>query len=155
MPAYREAFVAIYGGGPEPAHVLDALATFQRSLITPDARFDRYLRGERDALTPDEERGYELFKAYGCIACHQGVNVGGNLFQRFGIFDDPFAGADAVSEADLGRFAITGKEADRHVFRVPSLRNVARHGALFPRRPRRQPRGGGRDHGAEPARQEP
>ena len=55
--------------------------------------FDRYLRGERAALEPDEERGYELFKVYGCTACHQGVNVGGNLFQRFGIFHDPFAGA--------------------------------------------------------------
>jgi cytochrome c peroxidase len=73
----------------------------------------------------DAERGYELFKVYGCTACHQGVNVGANLFQRFGIFYDPFAGADAVSQADLGRFAVTGKAADRHVFRVPTLRNVA------------------------------
>jgi cytochrome c peroxidase len=123
--SYREAFVATYGSGPEPAHVLDALATFERSLITPDAPFDRYLRGERDALEPHAERGYELFKVYGCTACHQGVNVGANLFQKFGIFYDPFAGADAVSQADLGRFAVTGKAADRHVFRVPSLRNVA------------------------------
>ena len=123
--AYRDAFEAIYGSGPEPAQVLDAIATFERALITPDAPFDRYLRGERDVLEPHEERGYELFKVYGCTACHQGVNVGGNLFQKFGIFYDPFAGAAAVSEADLGRFAITGKDADRHVFRVPSLRNVA------------------------------
>jgi cytochrome c peroxidase len=123
--SYREAFDAIYGSAPEPPHVLDALATFERSLITPDAPFDRYLRGERDALERDAERGYELFKVYGCTACHQGVNVGGNLFQKFGIFQDPFAGAAALSEADLGRFTITGKDADRHVFRVPSLRNVA------------------------------
>lgn len=123
--AYREAFGAIYGSGPEPAHVLDAIAAFERSLITPDSPFDRYLRGERDALEPQEERGYELFKLYGCTACHQGVNVGGNLFQKFGIFYDPFAGAAVVSDADLGRFTITGKDADRHVFRVPSLRNVA------------------------------
>jgi cytochrome c peroxidase len=122
--AYREAFSAVYGGAPEPAHVLDALATFERSLLTPDARFDRYLRGDRDALEAEEERGYELFKEYGCVACHQGVSVGGNLFQKFGIFYDPFSGREAVSEADLGRLAITGKEDDRHVFRVPSLRNV-------------------------------
>lgn len=122
--AYADAFAAIYGEGPEPAHVLDALATFQRSLLTPNARFDRYLRGERDALDPDEKRGYELFKTYGCVACHQGINVGGNLFQKFGIFEDPFARGATVTEADLGRFAITGEEADRHVFRVPSLRNV-------------------------------
>ena len=62
--AYREAFATVYGSDPAPAHVLDALATFQRSLITPDARFDRHLRGERDAITPEEERGYQLFKEY-------------------------------------------------------------------------------------------
>jgi cytochrome c peroxidase len=60
-------------------------------LITPGARFDRYLQGERRAITADEERGYQLFKTYGCSACHQGMNVGGNLFERFGIFHDPFA----------------------------------------------------------------
>ncbi|MGH6943012.1 MAG: cytochrome-c peroxidase [Geminicoccaceae bacterium] len=123
-PAYRRAFAAIYGEDPAPVHVLDALATFQRSLITPGARFDRYLRAEPDAITPEEERGYQLFKAYGCVACHQGVNVGGNLFQRFGIFRDPFSDR-YVTRADLGRFTITGKAEDRFVFRVPSLRNVA------------------------------
>jgi cytochrome c peroxidase len=127
---YRAAFRAIYGDGPQREHALDALATFQRSLLTPDARFDRYLRGERDAITADEARGYQLFKAYGCVACHQGVNIGGNLFQRFGVFHDPFAerGATDVAGTDmanLGRLAITGNEADRNVFRVPSLRNVA------------------------------
>jgi cytochrome c peroxidase len=121
---YREAFAAVYGGDPAPAHVLDALATFQRSLITPDSRFDRYLRGERYAITPEEERGYRLFKDYGCVACHQGVNVGGNLFQRFGVFHDPFAELP-IRPADLGRFTITGNVDDRFVFRVPSLRNVA------------------------------
>jgi cytochrome c peroxidase len=122
--AYRDAFATVYGGGPAPARVLDALATFQRSLTTPDAPFDRHLRGERDAITPDEERGYQLFKEFGCVACHQGVNVGGNLFQRFGIFHDPFA-QSPVRPADLGRFTITGEADDRFVFRVPSLRNVA------------------------------
>jgi cytochrome c peroxidase len=122
--AYQEAFAAVYGSDPAPAHVLDALATFQRSLTTPNARFDRYLRGERDAITPDEERGYQLFQDYGCVACHQGVNVGGNLFQRFGIFHDPFSQLP-IRTADLGRFTITGQSDDRFVFRVPSLRNVA------------------------------
>jgi cytochrome c peroxidase len=123
-PDYNAAFAAIYGDGPEPAHVLDALATFQRSLLTPDAPFDRYLRGQRGAITKAEEQGYRLFKGYGCTACHQGVNVGGNLFQRFGIFNNPFPQAYPMTKADLGRFAITGQEVDRHVFRVPSLRNV-------------------------------
>lgn len=122
---YRRAFAAIYGGDIRREQVLDALATYQRSLVTPNARFDRYLRGEPGAITAEEEHGYQLFKAYGCIACHQGANVGGNLFQKFGIFADPFAGRDAATRADLGRFAVTGDEADRHVFRVPSLRNVA------------------------------
>jgi cytochrome c peroxidase len=123
--AYREAFDRIYGSEPAPAHVLDALATFQRSLTTPDSRFDRHLRGERDATTPQEEGGYQLFKDYGCVACHQGRNVGGNLFQKFGIFANPFARQETRSDGDLGRFTITGQERDRHVFRVPSLRNVA------------------------------
>jgi cytochrome c peroxidase len=122
--AYEDAFARVYGGAPAPVHVLDALATFQRSLTTPNGRFDRYLRGERNAITPEEERGYQLFKDYGCIACHQGVGVGGNLFQRFGIFRDPFA-QGPVRTADLGRFTITDKPGDRFVFRVPSLRNVA------------------------------
>jgi cytochrome c peroxidase len=122
--AYRDAFATAYGGDLGPAQVLDALATFQRSLTTPDAPFDRHLRGERDAITPEKERGYQLFKEYGCVACHQGVNVGGNLFQRFGIFHDPFS-RWPIRTADLGRFTITGEVDDRFVFRVPSLRNVA------------------------------
>jgi cytochrome c peroxidase len=121
----RSAFESAYGAGPSRDSVLDALATFQRSLSTPNARFDRYLRGDATAITADEKRGYELFKAYGCIACHQGRNVGGNLFQKFGIFSDPFAGRSDDDIADQGRFAITGRESDRRVFRVPSLRNVA------------------------------
>jgi cytochrome c peroxidase len=122
---YRAAFNALFGGEPEREHVLDALATFQRSLLTPDARFDRYLRGEHGAITPDEARGYQLFKGYGCVACHQGANFGGNLFQKFGVFHDPFAERGTAGTADLGRYTITGREEDRNIFRVPSLRNVA------------------------------
>jgi cytochrome c peroxidase len=129
-PSYREAFHIVYGDPPARPQVLDALATFQRSLITPDAPFDRYLRGEHDAIGREEERGYELFKSHGCIACHQGVNVGGNLFQRFGIFHDPFAHRP-VTDADMGRFALTGSPEDRFVFRVPSLRNVAATAPYF------------------------
>ena len=128
---YAGVFAALYGGGPEKASVLDALAIFQRALLTPAARFDRYLQGQSDAITADEERGYQLFKCYGCIACHQGRNVGGNLFQKFGIFSDPFAGRRTKTKADLGRFEITGVESDREVFRVPSLRNVAVTGPYF------------------------
>jgi cytochrome c peroxidase len=102
--------------------VLDALVTYQRSLLTPNARFDQYLRGHHEALSAAEQRGYQLFKAYGCAACHQGVNVGGNIFQKFGIFPGDTAPRD---DDDLGRFTVTGVARDRLVFRVPSLRNVA------------------------------
>jgi cytochrome c peroxidase len=94
-------------------------------LLTPNSRFDRRLRGDRNAISPEEERGYQLFKSYGCVACHQGVSFGGNLFQRFGVFYDPFAQRGSATESDLGRFSVTGVETDKHVFRVPSLRNVA------------------------------
>ncbi len=122
---YRSGFGAIYGTRWSKADVLDALAEFQRSLITPNGRFDRYLKGDRAAITNGEERGFRLFESYGCTACHQGANVGGNLYQKFGIFADPFSGRRAVTQADLGRYALTGLEEDRFVFRVPSLRNVA------------------------------
>lgn len=123
-PDYRKAFAASYPGDLQPAQVLDAIASFERSLLTPNARFDHYLHGQQDALTEEEKRGYQSFKSYGCVACHQGVNVGGNLYQKFGIFQYPFS-QRAATAADLGRFTLTGNERDRFVFRVPSLRNVA------------------------------
>ena len=129
--SYGQRFIRAYAAAPDRTNVLDALAAFQRSLITPDARFDRYLRGEHDAITEDEKHGYQLFKVYGCIACHQGANIGGNLFQKFGIFQNPFAGQKTLSLADQGRFAVTHLEGDRHVFRVPSLRNVAMTSPYF------------------------
>ena len=75
-----------YGREPDVAALLDAIATYERSLVTPGSRFDRWLAGEAAAITPEELSGYQLFKSLGCISCHQGVNVGGNLFQRHGIF---------------------------------------------------------------------
>lgn len=125
-PDYEARFRKAYPGGLRAESVIDAIATYERSLITPNARFDRHLRGEAGALNAEELRGYGAFKAYGCVACHQGVNIGGNLFQKFGQFEDYFAKRGRpVSKADLGRFTVTGREEDRHVFRVPSLRNVA------------------------------
>jgi cytochrome c peroxidase len=122
---YVVAFGAAYPDGLTSANVLDALATYERSLITPNAPFDRYLRGEHQALTVREQRGYQLFKAYGCVACHHGVNVGGNLFQKFGIFPAMLGAFRPDAEADTGRFSVTGVARDRGVFRVPGLRNVA------------------------------
>jgi cytochrome c peroxidase len=105
--------------------VLDALEYFQRNLTSPNSRFDKYLRGDTKALNESELRGYRLFKSYGCISCHQGVNVGGNLFQKFGIFPPPNFKLPPGEPIDAGRYPITLDERDRGVFRVPSLRNVA------------------------------
>jgi cytochrome c peroxidase len=122
---YLNRFNTAYAAGLMPANVLDALASFERSLLTPNARFDRYLRGERHALTAPEEQGYRLFKSYGCVACHQGMNIGGNMYQKFGIFEETGGGGSPAALVDFGRYAVTGAPRDREVFRVPSLRNVA------------------------------
>lgn len=124
-PTYVAEFSAVYSAGLTVASVQDALVTFERSLVTPNARFDRYLRGDRNAITADEKEGYRLFKAYGCAACHQGVNIGGNMYQKVGVMGDYFAKRGDLTLADLGRFNVTGLERDRHMFRVPGLRNVA------------------------------
>jgi cytochrome c peroxidase len=128
---YLNDFSVIYGSSPARVHVLDALATFERSLVTPNSRFDRRLRGESGAISPEEEQGYQLFKSYGCVACHQGANFGGNLSQPFGIFDDPFnprgaagAGQDRLAATEAEGGATAGIERGQ-LYRVPSLRNVA------------------------------
>jgi cytochrome c peroxidase len=95
-----------YGKEPDVAALLDAIATYERSLVTPGSRFDRWLAGDADAITLEELAGYQQFKSLGCISCHQGKNVGGNLFQRHGIFHP------------IG-------SAEPELVRVPSLRNVA------------------------------
>lgn len=124
-PEYKGAFAEAYPGeGMTERTLKDAVVTFERSLLTPGARFDRFLEGEQNAITEREKSGYRLFKDYGCAACHQGANVGGNLFQKLGIMKEFFVGRP-VTDTDMGRYNVTKLEADRHVFRVPSLRNVA------------------------------
>jgi cytochrome c peroxidase len=122
---YRNAFAEIYPDGITRGNVRDAIATFERALVTPDSRFDRYLRGDVSILTTQEIAGYELFKDIGCVTCHQGVNVGGNMFQTFGRMGDYFADRGDVGTSDYGRFNVTGEERDRFKFKVPGLRNVA------------------------------
>jgi cytochrome c peroxidase len=125
VPEYVRLFDQIYPDGLTQFSIKDAIIAYELSLNTPNARFDRFLRGDKKALTASEKEGYQLFKGYGCISCHQGMNVGGNLFQPFGIIGNYFTDRGDISSADLGRFNVTQDEADRHVFRVPSLRNVA------------------------------
>jgi cytochrome c peroxidase len=105
-PRMVQQFRAAYGRAPDRASFLDALVTFERSLLTPGSRFDRWLGGEASALSTEELDGYQLFKSLGCSSCHQGVNIGGNLFERQGIF----------------RPLVPAKP---EIVRVPSLRNVA------------------------------
>src|SRR3981189_1457152 len=105
-PSMRREFAAAYGGGPDASNIPDALMSFERTLVTPGSRFDRWLAGDAAALSTAELDGYRLFKSLGCVSCHQGVNIGGNLFERHGIFH-PLASPKP------------------EILRVPSLRNVA------------------------------
>ena len=124
-PAYAAAFAALYPDlGIHEHSIKDAIATFECSLTTPNSRFDKFLRGDPDAITAEEKQGYQLFKSYGCTSCHQGTNVGGNMYQTFGVMADYFAERGNETKADLGRFNVTGEEKDVHQFRVPSLRLV-------------------------------
>lgn len=120
----RAAFRLAYADGLTAANIADAIASFEQSLLTPDAPFDRYLRGDETALDELARTGYQRFRDFGCISCHQGVLLGGNMFQKFGVLGDYFADRP-LTEADLGRYNVTAREEDRHVFKVPGLRNVA------------------------------
>ena len=105
--------------------VKSAIAEFMRSLVTPNSRFDNWLNGHEQALSAEEKKGYKLFKRYGCSSCHQGKNVGGNMFQVFGVLNEYFTRRGNITKADMGRFNVTGNEEDRHAFKVPSLRMAA------------------------------
>lgn len=124
-PEYRKTFEKIYEDGITPDTIADAIRHYEYTLNTPNGPFDRYLRGDEIAITEQQKRGYRLFKEYGCIACHQGVNVGGNMFQRMGAFIPYFTSKNVKSQGDYGRFNVTGNEEDLHVFKVPSLRLAA------------------------------
>ena len=119
------AFKEIYNSPPTAKNIRDAIATYERALITPNSPFDRYLLGDEQALTVDAEKGYDLFVSLGCVSCHQGTNIGGNMFQRLGIMNDYFGDRGNITEADYGRYNVTNRESDKFKFKVPSLRNVA------------------------------
>jgi cytochrome c peroxidase len=116
-------FSRVYTDGITEINIKDALIAFLYSLLTEDAPFDLYLKGNKNALSEEAKKGFQLFKNYGCITCHQGPNIGGNLYERLGIYKDFFEGR-TPNKTDLGLYAATGKEEDKHVFKVPSLRNV-------------------------------
>jgi cytochrome c peroxidase len=119
-PDYVARFERIYPeAGLSESSVEDALTSYVRSLSTPNSAFDRWLAGEE--LAADAREGYELFKELGCVRCHQGAGVGGNLFASFGSY---LAARERVSNSDLGRFNVTNNESHRYQFKVPGLRNV-------------------------------
>ena len=99
--------------------VTGAIAAFEETLVTPNSRFDKWLGGDKRALSLEEQRGYDLFKASGCTACHNGPAAGGASFRKMGVVE-PYR-TDNPAE---GRMAVTGKDADRFNFKVPTLRNV-------------------------------
>ncbi len=115
---YRENFNDVYPNGITKDNIADAIAEFEKTLITPDSPFDRYLKGDKEAISQKAKEGYILFESKGCILCHHGVNVGGNFYNKFGIYED-------ADTEHLGRYNITKREEDKHVFKVPSLRNIA------------------------------
>lgn len=130
-PGYIVAFDAIYPDGANFENAVDALATFVRSLVFP-GRFDAWLEGDESALTRRELAGLRRFVEVGCANCHNGPLLGGNSFQKLGAVEDYFAvRGGELTEADLGRFNVTGLGADDYVFKVPTLRDVARTAPYF------------------------
>ncbi len=123
MPEYVALFKQVYGVEEITMNeVTDALASFQKTLITPNSRFDKWLRGDDGAISQKEKKGYELFKAKGCIACHSGIGVGGTSFQRSDILI--MRKATGLDIATLGRYEVTRIEADKFKLKVPLLRNI-------------------------------
>lgn len=122
---FAKEFAAVYPDGITQANITDAIEQYERTLITPDSRFDKWLRGDDAAISKEEVEGYELFKKYDCATCHVGQNLGGLSYELMGLRKDYFAdrGLELTNE-DNGRFKETLNERDRHRFKVPGLRNV-------------------------------
>ncbi|MCB1950166.1 cytochrome-c peroxidase [Nitrosomonas sp.] len=120
IPQYRAKFEKTFGSDKvDIDRVTTAIAAFEETLVTPGSRFDKWLEGDKNALNKQELEGYKLFKSSGCSGCHNGPAVGGALYQKFGVHH-PYQ-TDSKIE---GRKAVTGKDTDLHVFKVPTLRNI-------------------------------
>ncbi|MBC7905380.1 MAG: cytochrome-c peroxidase [Rhodospirillaceae bacterium] len=120
IPGYVTQFKKVFGSEKVTIEeVTKAIAAFEETLVTPNSRFDKWLKGDKKALTANEKAGYTLFKDSGCVSCHNGAAVGGNSYQKMGVVE----AYKATSPAE-GRVAVTKDEADRFNFKVPTLRNV-------------------------------
>lgn len=123
--AFAAAFEAVYPDGLNQTNITNAIEEFERTLVTPNSAFDKWLKGDDTALTEEELRGYELFKKYDCATCHVGANLGGESYELMGLRRHYFAERDLpLTEEDNGRYKQTMEERDRHRFKVPGLRNV-------------------------------
>jgi cytochrome c peroxidase len=125
IPGYVAMFHKAFPEDAEPLNIKnveDAIALFEATLITPNAPFDRYLRGDENALTTEQKEGLRLFVDNGCAGCHNGINVGGGMYAPFGVVELP--GAELLPPADKGRFMVTKTPSDEYVFKVPTLRNI-------------------------------
>lgn len=131
---YNKTFNTLYQDGITKENIGDALEEFQKTLITPSP-FDEYLRGDENAITANQKKGYELFNKKGCISCHNGINIGGGLYAQFGLTDESIAN-DLINQniasdfkgdyhPDFGLYNITKNDFDKFYFKVPTLRNVA------------------------------
>lgn len=120
------AFTEVYPDGLSEKNITNAIQEFEKTLLTPNSRFDLYLKGDKNAISTDELAGYELFKKYDCATCHVGEILGGQSYELIGVQHDYFADRNAeMTEEDNGRFKQTKVERDRHRFKVPGLRNIA------------------------------
>ncbi|WP_076409425.1 cytochrome-c peroxidase [Shewanella sp. UCD-KL12] len=120
MPAYQARFAAIYGeNSVNIDNITDAIAEFEKTLVTPHSPFDKYLQGDKNAITESAQAGYQLFKDKGCTSCHNGPAVGGTMYMKMGLVK-PFH----TDNPAIGRKGVTGKDADKFVFKVPTLRNI-------------------------------
>ena len=127
IPEYQEKFKAAFpeDGAVSFKNITTALGAFERTLLTP-TRWDDYLKGNVSALSEQERKGVRAFMDNGCIACHNGVNLGGTMFQKFGLVDGPYWKHIDDPKHDKGRADVTKKAEDEFFFRVPGLRNVER-----------------------------
>jgi len=121
---YKKEFESIYEDGITKENIANAIAEYEKTLITPNAPFDLYLKGNKNAITKEQKEGYALFKSKGCITCHHGINIGGNMYNKFGIFQ-------SAESSNLGRYNVTHKEYDKYYFKVPSLRNIEKTAPYF------------------------
>ena len=124
--AFMAAFDDVYPGEALSGEVIsDAIAEYEAQLITANSPFDAYLLGDENALSERAREGLKTFTGLGCVACHQGRSLGSNMYQRFGVAGNYFEDRGNLTEADFGRYNVTGQEEDKFYFKVPSLRNVA------------------------------